>query len=118
MAAPGTAYDGPLVGKDPQPAHMRDYVHTADDNGGVHINSGIPNKAFHDAAVALGGRAWETVGPVWYAALLDPELDRQPGFTAFAAVTVRIARELGPDGPRLSDAITTAWEGVGITSGG
>jgi Zn-dependent metalloprotease len=117
MAAPGTAYDGPLVGKDPQPAHMRDYVHTTDDNGGVHINSGIPNKAFHDAAVALGGRAWETVGPVWYATLLDPELDTGPDFAAFAAVTVRVARELGPDS-RIADAVAAAWEGVGVNSGG
>ena len=54
MAAPGTAYDDPRLGKDPQPAHLRDYVETSEDNGGVHINSGIPNKAFHDLAVALG----------------------------------------------------------------
>ena len=115
MAAPGTAYDGPAVGKDPQPAHMRDYVQTTDDNGGVHINSGIPNKAFHDAAVALGGRAWETVGQVWYATLLDPELDRGPDFATFAAVTLRVARELGPDGPRLAESVRAAWEGVGVT---
>jgi Zn-dependent metalloprotease len=113
MAAPGTAYDGPLVGKDPQPAHMDHYVHTTDDNGGVHINSGIPNKAFHDAAVALGGHAWDTVGQVWYLALLDPELDRAPDFSKFAAVTVRIGRE-GPDGARVGPAVVAAWEGVGV----
>ena len=43
MKAPGTAYDDPVLGKDPQPAHMKDYVNTVSDNGGVHINSGIPN---------------------------------------------------------------------------
>ncbi len=47
MKAPGTAYDDPVLGKDPQPAHMRDYVRTYQDNGGVHINSGIPNHAFY-----------------------------------------------------------------------
>ncbi len=73
MAAPGTAYDDPQLGKDPQPATMAQYVQTQNDNGGVHINSGIPNKAFHDAAVALGGNAWETAGKVWYAALLDAD---------------------------------------------
>ena len=46
MKEPGTAYDDPILGKDPQPAHMRDYVVTLEDNGGVHINSGIPNHAF------------------------------------------------------------------------
>ena len=42
MANPGTAYDDPCLGKDPQPGHMSGYVQTEDDNGGVHINSGIP----------------------------------------------------------------------------
>ena len=46
MKAPGTAYDDPLIGKDPQPDHMNKYVKTTNDNGGVHTNSGIPNKAF------------------------------------------------------------------------
>src|SRR5690349_9740506 len=53
MAAPGTAYDDPELGADPQVGHMDDYVDTTDDNGGVHLNSGIPNKAFHLAAVAV-----------------------------------------------------------------
>jgi Zn-dependent metalloprotease len=117
MAAPGTAYDGPVVGKDPQPAHMRDYVYTSSDNGGVHINSGIPNKAFRDAAVTLGGNAWETVGPVWYAALLDPELDHAPEFAAFAGVTVRVAAA-GHDGERVARAVRAAWEGRGVTPSG
>ena len=50
MKEPGTAYDDPVLGKDPQPAHMRNFVHTNRDNGGVHINSGIPNRAFYLAA--------------------------------------------------------------------
>ena len=54
MKAPGTAYDDPVLGKDPQPAHMNDYVHTTEDNGGVHTNSGIPNHAFYLAATDLG----------------------------------------------------------------
>ena len=59
MKAPGTAYDDPQLGKDPQPATMADYVETTDDNGGVHLNSGIPNHAFYLAATAIGGHAWE-----------------------------------------------------------
>ncbi|CAN5593734.1 hypothetical protein BH18THE1_BH18THE1_04570 [soil metagenome] len=46
MKRPGTAYDDPTIGKDPQPAHMKDYVKTTSDNGGVHINSGIPIDLF------------------------------------------------------------------------
>lgn len=63
MKAPGTAYDDPVIGKDPQPAHMRDFVYTYEDNGGVHINSGIPNHAFYLTALSLGGNAWEKAGP-------------------------------------------------------
>ena len=47
MKDPGTAYDDPTIGKDPQPGHMKNFVKTTSDNGGVHINSGIPNRAFY-----------------------------------------------------------------------
>jgi len=32
---------------------MDDFVRTLDDNGGVHINSGIPNRAFYEIASSL-----------------------------------------------------------------
>jgi len=44
---------------------MAHYVNLPDDgdprhdNGGVHINSGIPNHAFYLAAIGIGGNAWE-----------------------------------------------------------
>ena len=69
MAHPGTAYDDPVLGKDPQPGHMDDYVDTTDDHGGVHLNSGIPNRAFQLAATAIGGSSAEGAGRIWYAAL-------------------------------------------------
>ena len=56
MKAPGTAYDDPILGADPQPAHMRGYVRASGDDRGVHINCGIPNHAFYLAAASLGGR--------------------------------------------------------------
>ena len=65
MKAPGTAYDDPVLGKDPQPGHMNDFVRTNQDNGGVHINSGIPNRAFYLAATAIGGKAWDQAGQIW-----------------------------------------------------
>ena len=58
LKAPGTAYDNKLIHKDPQPARMADFVDTKEDDGGIHINSGIPNHAFFLAAKALGGHAW------------------------------------------------------------
>jgi Zn-dependent metalloprotease len=41
---------------------MRDFVVTEDDNGGVHINSGIPNRAFYETAMRIGGNAWDKPG--------------------------------------------------------
>ncbi len=111
MAAPGTAYDDPVLGKDPQPAHLDDLVITETDNGGVHINSGIPNRAFHLAAVALGGFAWERTGRIWYDALRDPRLRPTARFDGFAAATVRAARSF--DGEVVA-AVEQAWEQVGV----
>lgn len=64
MKNPGTAYDDPQVGRDPQLAHWKDFKKPpfSDDNGGVHINSGIPNRAFHLVATKIGGYAWEGAG--------------------------------------------------------
>ena len=41
------------------------------DNGGVHIDSGIANKAFYELAIRLGGYAWEKAGIIWYKTLCD-----------------------------------------------
>ena len=63
MLAPGTAYDDPRLGRDPQVGSMDAYVDTAEDSGGVHINSGIPNRAFALAAQAVGGSQLGATGP-------------------------------------------------------
>jgi Zn-dependent metalloprotease len=55
MKDPGTAYDDPQLGRDPQPANMANYLDTTDDNGGVHINSGIPNHASISLLRGLAG---------------------------------------------------------------
>jgi Zn-dependent metalloprotease len=114
MSAPGTAYDDPVLGRDPQPAHMSAYVRTTADNGGVHINSGIPNFAFYNTAMELGGFAWERAGQIWYHALTNPSLGSQVGFRAFAALTLRVARQLY--GPGSAEALATrnGWEAAGI----
>jgi len=114
MMAPGTAYDDPMLGKDPQPAHMRDYVTTTDDNGGVHINSGIPNHAFYLAAMALGGNAWEEAGKIWYVALRD-RLRSNSTFQRAAELTAQVAAQLYGAGSRQEHAVRDAWAKVGIT---
>ena len=91
MANPGTAYDDPNLGKDPQPGHMKDYVQTDSDNGGVHINSGIPSRAFVIAAKAIGGKSWEKAGKIWYVTLTQ-RLTGTAGFEECARETVSVAR--------------------------
>lgn len=113
MKAPGTAYDDPLIGKDPQPGHMKGYVATQEDNGGVHINSGIPNRAFYEAAVRLGGCAWEKAGRIWYVALTD-KLRATSSFRDAMNATVRAAGELYGSGGREQRAVREAWSEVGL----
>lgn len=114
MKAPGTAFDDPLLGKDPQPAHMKNYVRTFKDNGGVHINSGIPNHAFYLVATALGGFAWDKAGRIWYETLRDPQIKPLTGFTRFARRTLAQAGMMfGPESVE-SKAVKDAWNQVGI----
>lgn len=116
MKAPGTAYDDPVLGKDPQPAHMKDYVTTISDNGGVHINSGIPNHAFYVTAVELGGNAWEKAGQIWYVTLKD-RLDANSNFQNCADLTYQTAGSLFGAGSIEQQAVQKGWAEVGITVG-
>ena len=116
MKEPGTAYNDPVLGKDPQPAHMRDYVHTSEDNGGVHINSGIPNHAFYLMAVAIGGNAWEKTGMIWYRAMRD-RFTSSTDFQGAADLTFAAAGELYGDGSQEQQSVKYGWDGVGITVG-
>ncbi|HET7432910.1 MAG TPA: protealysin inhibitor emfourin [Nocardioides sp.] len=111
MAHPGTAYDDPTLGKDPQVGDLADYVDTTDDNGGVHTNSGIPNRAFYLAATAIGGDAWDGAGRIWYAALTGGQVTAGTDFAGFAAATVAAAGD-------HADAVRQAWTTVGVDPGG
>lgn len=116
MKAPGTAYDDPTIGKDPQPAHMSHFVKTTSDNGGVHINSGIPNKAFYELAIRLDGFAWERAGHIWYVTLRD-KLRPNSQFQDCANMTFAAAGELFGVGSKEQQAVREAWDVVGITTG-
>jgi Zn-dependent metalloprotease len=117
MKAPGTAYDDPVLGRDPQPAHMKDYVNTIGDNGGVHINSGIPNHAFYVTAVELGGYAWEKAGKIWYVTLKD-KLTANSKFQDCANLTFQAAGELFGAGSIEQQAVQKGWAEVGIAVDG
>lgn len=110
MKNPGTAYNDPVLGKDPQPKHMKDFVNTFEDNGGVHINSGIPNHAFYLVALALGGFAWEKAGRFWYETLIDSRLKSNATFQRFAELTFENAKRFN-----VEVVVAEAWEKVGLT---
>jgi Zn-dependent metalloprotease len=120
MKAPGTAYDDPVLGKDPQPADMDGYVDLPHDDqhdsGGVHTNSGIPNRAFYLAATALGGHAWEVAGQVWYDVLTRPGLAKDVGFADFATATVDAAAARFGAGSSPAEAVRQAWVTVKVLS--
>jgi Zn-dependent metalloprotease len=111
MEHPGTAYrDDPALGTDPQPDHMSKLYVGSADSGGVHINSGIPNRAFVLVAKAVGRPAWETAGTIWYEAMM--QLSRTSQFADLATITAQIA------GDRFNattkKAVKAAWKKVGL----
>jgi Zn-dependent metalloprotease len=113
MKEPGSAYNDPTIGKDPQPGHMKNYVKTTSDNGGVHINSGIPNRAFYLAAMELDGYAWEKAGKIWYITLTE-RLRERSDFQKAAKSTYEVAGTLYGKGSREQNAVRKAWNQVGI----
>ncbi len=113
MSAPGTAYDDPQLGKDPQPAHMKNFYKGSADNGGVHINSGIPNRAFYLTATAIGGFAWEKAGRIWYTALCD-WLKPRASFHDARLATIGAATELYGKSAAETKAVKAAWDKVGV----
>ncbi|WGW12070.1 M4 family metallopeptidase [Saxibacter everestensis] len=114
MSAPGTAYDDDVLGKDPQPAHMDDFIETEEDNGGVHLNSGIPNRAFYIFATALGGYGWGPAGQVWYDTISGDSLPVDADFSRFSAETVSAAVNRFGESAREVTALRSAWQQVGI----
>ncbi len=120
MKNPGTAYDSPTLGKDLQPDHMSKYQQMPDtddgDNGGVHVNCGIPNKAFYLTATGIGGYAWEAPGQIWYASLLASHADTN--FQQFADTTYLQAGQLYGEQSTEQQAVFSAWKEVGISVSG
>ncbi|BAY99138.1 peptidase M4, thermolysin [Tolypothrix tenuis PCC 7101] len=113
LKAPGTAYDDPVMGKDPQPALMKDKYTGTEDNAGVHINSGIANYAFYLAAMEIGGYAWEKSGKIWYITLRD-RLRANANFKAAATATIKVASELYGNDSKEQKAVQNAWQKVGV----
>ncbi|EPL6453384.1 MULTISPECIES: M4 family metallopeptidase [Providencia] len=114
MSKPGSAYYFSKYNKDPQVAHMKEYKELSQtiDNGGVHINSGIPNRAFYLLATELGGNTWDVAGKIWIAAVSDPKITSKSNFKQFATATVNNARKLF--GEKVALQTQKSWEDVGL----
>jgi Zn-dependent metalloprotease len=113
MKAPGTAYNDPVLGKDPQPDSVAKIYTGRADNGGVHINSGIPNRAFYIAATEMGGYAWEKAGKIWYITLRD-RLRSRSSFRRMATTTLSVATELYGGSSAEYKAVEKGWKTVGV----
>jgi Zn-dependent metalloprotease len=113
MKEPGTAYNDPVLGKDIQPGHMDDYMDIEYDHGGVHINSGIPSRAFYVTAREIGGYAWEKAGQIWYVTQRD-KLSAKSEFQDAANLTFEVAGALYGKGSQEQQAVKTGWQEVGI----
>lgn len=98
-----------------QPGHMNEYanlpVSRRADNGGVHINSGIPNRAAFLVAQAIGA---EKAEQVFYRAMTQ-YLTPRSNFLNTATAEVRAAQELY--GAAEANAVRDAWGQVGVNVG-
>lgn len=92
---------------------MKDFKQMYEDNGGVHIFSGIPNKAFYLVAVALGGYSWEKAGQIWWKTMNSGRVPARCNFLQFADVTVDVAKEEYDD--KTAKVVRKAWDDVGVS---
>lgn len=113
---PGTPGDALRSMSDPtlynQPDHMDDYYYTSEDNGGVHTNSGIPNKAFYLIASNIG---FSKSGKIYYRALTQ-YLTSQSDFNDARDALLQSAEDLYGYGSTEYNAVADGFEAVGIGS--
>ncbi len=94
-----------------QPDHMRELYTGAEDNGGVHINSGIPNRAFFLIATELGR---DRAGAIYYRALTT-YLTASSEFIDLRQAVINAATDL--EGDVAAQVAAQAFDAVGITEG-
>ncbi len=93
-----------------QPENMSGYVNTTSDNGGVHTNSGIPNKAAYLTISSLGTAVAEKI----YYRALTVYLAPQSNFSDARAALLAAAADLYGSGSTQYNAVKSAWTQVGV----
>ena len=122
IASPGflRSMEDPHQGPNParypfgyQPAHLSEWVDLplSTDNGGVHINSGVPNKAGYLVANTIGR---PKAGQIWYRTLsvyLTPSSD----MNFWGSMTLQSAKDLYGDPSPEVTAVVNALDSIGFT---
>ncbi|WP_226670438.1 M4 family metallopeptidase [Metabacillus litoralis] len=93
-----------------QPEHMNQYNNTTSDNGGVHINSGIPNKAAYYTISSIGKAQAEKI----YYRALTVYLTPTSNFSYARAALLQSAADLYGSGSSAYKAVSSAWDNVGV----
>lgn len=91
-----------------QPANMKDYVHTESDNGGVHTNSGIPNKAAYNVIKSIGK---DKAQHIYYRALTE-YLTANATFADAKEAIHQSALDMY--GQETADQVWESWNQVGV----
>ncbi|WP_064092949.1 M4 family metallopeptidase [Rossellomorea aquimaris] len=111
---PGVSGDALRSLSDPtrfgQPAHMNNYVNTSSDNGGVHTNSGIPNKAAYNTISSIGKTKAEKI----YYRALTVYLTPTSNFSYARAALLQSAADLYGSGSSTYNSVKSAWDAVGV----
>ncbi|HET7629574.1 MAG TPA: M4 family metallopeptidase [Bacillales bacterium] len=92
-----------------QPDHMSEYVYTSSDNGGVHTNSGIPNKAGYLTMSQIGR---SKSAQIYYRAL-NLYLGPTSNFSDARYALLQSAADLYGYGSEYN-VIANAWNQVGV----
>ncbi|WP_347552072.1 M4 family metallopeptidase [Pseudalkalibacillus hwajinpoensis] len=92
-----------------QPSHMDDYYYTSSDNGGVHTNSGIPNKAAYLTIQSIGKAKAEKI----YYRALSIYLTPTSNFSTARAALLQATSDLYGTGTTYN-AVASAWNQVGV----
>ncbi|UWE04114.1 M4 family metallopeptidase [Laceyella sacchari] len=124
VTTPGIAGDALRSMSNPneygQPGHMNEYQNLPNtregDWGGVHINSGIPNKAFYNF-VTTPGITKDNAGKIWYRALTQ-YLTSYSQFIDARNATIQAATDLFGANSLEATAVANAWASVGVGSSG
>ncbi len=96
-----------------QPAKMSEFLNTSEDNGGVHSNSGIPNRAFYLVAKSLT-RA--RAAKIWYRAL-TVYLTRTSQFIDARIGTIKSASDIYGANSNEVSVVKSAWDAVEVLEG-